>query len=168
MSAVPSAEVVAAQAAVRALIASNLYDTKIVPELEEHVKFQLRTSSYNAEANRELLQLYALAPDMLKLDILARLLLKALMQLPSPDFVTSLYLLQPEKLHALEPVRLLVKLHTLLDTCQFKKFWTELTAFRANQSNQAIVNFQEVKDFDQHIRNCQQTYTRACANTRHK
>jgi len=146
-----SAEVSSAQASIRALIASNLYDTKIVPQLEEHVKFQIRTSSYDAEANRELLQLYALAPDMLKLDILARLLVKALMQMPSPDFVTSLYLLQ-ENRHALEPVRLLVKLHTLLDTCQFKKFWQELDAFRAVQQNRAVVDFTEVHDFDQAIR----------------
>jgi hypothetical protein len=91
---------------------------------------------------------------MVQESILSRLLLKALMQMPAPDFLTSLCLL-PQRLHSLEPVRQLLKLHALLDQCAFKKFWNELDAWRANQANQAIVNFAEVKDFDSSIRSCQ-------------
>ena len=76
------------------------------------------------------------------------------MQLPSPDFATSMYLL-PEKLHALEPIKALLRFHNLLDTCAFKRFWMEIDAWRANGANQAVVNFAEVSDFDQNIRRCQ-------------
>ena len=126
MSAVDSAAVLAQQASIRQLIAQNLYDTKIVAQLEENVKFQVRRSrqtaterraggrqrsepttrldvqcgstgegagqacwrtwlttalrfvfsslcaqiksgSYDGESNRELLKLYAVAPDMIRL-----------------------------------------------------------------------------------------------------
>ena len=133
MSAVDSAAVLAQQAAIRQLIAQNLYDTKIVAQLEENVKFQVRltdagdraaaaerrrrpaqradhwarravrparqqgiggscelaswrtrlttalllafpslsaqikSGSYDGESNRELLKLYAVAPDMIRL-----------------------------------------------------------------------------------------------------
>ena len=82
------------------------------------------------------------------------MLLKALMEMPSPDFHTSLFLLN-EKLQQLEPIKLLIKLSNLLDTCAFKRFWKDLDAFRANAANASIVNFAEVKEFDSAIRRCQ-------------
>lgn len=112
---------------------------------------QLQTGSYDADSNRELLKLYAVAPDMIKLDILSRLLVKCLMELPSPDFFTSMYLIA-ESLHTMEPLKLLLKLQSLLETCQFKRFWKEVDAFKSVAANAAIVNFAEVKDFDDAIR----------------
>jgi hypothetical protein len=88
---------------------------------------------------------------MIKLDILSRLLVKCLMELPAPDFFTSMYLVH-ESLHALEPIKFLMKLQSLLETCQFTRYWKELNQFKANAANAALVNFAEVKDFDAAIR----------------
>lgn len=112
---------------------------------------QVKSGSYDGESNRELLKLYAVSPDMIKLDILSRLLLKALLELPSPDFFTSMYLVS-ESLHTLEPLKVLLKLHGLLETCQFKRFWKEVDTFKANAANAAVLNFAEVKEFDTAIR----------------
>ena len=65
-----------------------------------------------------------------------------------------MYLL-PEKLHALEPVKALLRFHNLLDTCAFKLFWMEIDGWRANGANQAVINFAEVSDFDANIRRSQ-------------
>ena len=112
---------------------------------------QIKNNSYDSESNRELLKLYSVSPDMVKPEILSRLLLKCLMELPSPEFQTALYLL-PSPLHSLESVKFLCKLHALLDTCAFKKFWSEVAAWRAVQANAAQVNFAEVPSFDAAIR----------------
>ena len=83
---------VAAQTArIHDLIAKNLYDTKIVPELEENVRFQIKNNSYDPDSNRELLKLYAVAPDMASEPILARLLLKCLMEMAVSQRLFSLH-----------------------------------------------------------------------------
>lgn len=113
---------------------------------------QIKNGSYDAESNRELLKLYAIAPDMLKPEVLSRLLLKALMELPAPEFTSALYLLPAALQSSLDSVKFLCKLHALLDTCAFKKFWSEVSAWRAVQSNAAQVNFAEVSGFDSAVR----------------
>lgn len=139
---------------IRALIAANLGDTKIVSDLEEHVKFQVRSGVYDGDSNRELLKLYAVAPDMIKIECVTRLLLKCMMEMPAPEFMTALYLL-PDRLQGEESMKLLLKLHQWLETCQFKRFWQEVDAWKANPANAAVVNFDEVKEFDDAIRRCQ-------------
>lgn len=111
----------------------------------------MKNGSYDGDANRELLKLYAVAPDMIKSGVLYSLLTKALMELPAPDFYTSMFLVH-ESLHSLDGVKFLVKLQQLLETCHFTKFWEQLSAWKATPANSAIINFNEVKEFDQAIR----------------
>ena len=58
---------------------------------------QVSSSTYNLDANLALLRFYQFAPSTVKIITLAKVLLKALMQLPSPDYKTCIYLI-PERI----------------------------------------------------------------------
>jgi len=113
--------------AIQETIEKHRYDAKIIPQLETYVLFQTKSGSYDFDANRHLLKLYMFSPESTKIDILSKILVKALMALPQMDFLACTHLV-PEKLHETEPVKTLLKLHSLLDSTQFKKFWKELSS----------------------------------------
>ena len=58
---------------------------------------QATQNTYDLDANLALLRFYQFQPQDCKIDVLAKVLLKALAQLPSSDFKTCLHLL-PEQL----------------------------------------------------------------------
>ncbi len=130
------------------LLRDSPYDLKTLSDLENHVVFQYKNNTYDADANRALLKLYAVKPDMVKIDVLGKLFIKSLMALPAPDFQTNLYLV-PEKLHGEEPLKSLIKLNNLLEQGSFKKFWKELEAVRAV----AFIH-NDCQGFDDAIRAC--------------
>jgi len=131
------------------LIAKNLYDVKILPQLESYVKLQVKENSYDFEANRHLLKLYLFSPGEIKVSILGQILVKALMALPETDFLACLYLI-PAHLHQQEPVETLVRLADLLETAQFSKFWKE--RFSGSPSDPARAVIDGVKGFDDAVR----------------
>jgi len=112
------------------LINSNLYDVKILSQLEEYVVQQVRLGTYDLEANRHLLKLYLFHTDTMKIDTVGKILLKSLTALPASDYLQCIYVLS-EKVHSVEPVKTILKLAGLLDQCSFKKFWKEAELARA-------------------------------------
>ena len=79
--------------AIATLISTNLYDTRIVPTLEDYVMSQVRSGSYDFPPNRHLLSLYLSTPDLIKHDILKHLLLLSLTSYPSSHFLSLSYLI---------------------------------------------------------------------------
>ena len=114
-------------AGVAELIANNLYDTRIVPQLEDYVLQQVRTSTYDFPPNRHLLSLYLSSPDLIRHDILRHLLFLSLAAYPANHFLSLAYLI-PLPLQQQQPFSLPFRLHHLLSACLYPRFWAELKA----------------------------------------
>jgi len=123
-----------------------LYDSKIAQTLENYTLFQAKTGKNDFEANRHLLKLYMLSPEICKKDILGLILIKALMALPATDFLACSYLI-PEKLHETEPIKTLFKFANYL-TGQYKQFWKGLSS--PTSSIQSLIS--TVNGFEDSIR----------------
>lgn len=132
-------------AEIKALIKANAYDTKVLSDLEKYVVAQVKTGTYDFDANRYLLKLYTFAPDTIKIDVVQKVLLLSLKQLPQPHFLACTYLLR-EKLHEDEEIKRLVKLSGLLETAQFKKYWQEV------QESKTRTMLDKIPKFDASIR----------------
>ena len=76
------------------LIESNRYNIEILPQLENYVQHQIDKQQYHLEANLTVLKFYQFHPEKANKFITASILLKALMNLPSTDFLMSMYLVQ--------------------------------------------------------------------------
>ena len=133
------------KAQIAELIAANAYDAKIMPELEAYVDAQVKANAYDFDANRHLLQQYKNSPDSAKTDFVEKILLLALLQLPQKHFLACTYLLS-SKLREEDTVKRLLKLHSLLQVGQFKKFWAEVS----DAKTRAVVD--KVPNFDSFVR----------------
>ncbi|PSS02061.1 Eukaryotic translation initiation factor 3 subunit K like [Actinidia chinensis var. chinensis] len=81
---------------VEQLVAVNPYNPDILPDLENYVNDQVSSQTYSLDANLCLLRLYQFEPERLSTQIVARILVKALMAMPAPDFSLCLFLI-PER-----------------------------------------------------------------------
>ncbi|KAM1479371.1 hypothetical protein ACFX2I_026662 [Malus domestica] len=82
--------------AVEQLLAVNPYNPDILPDLENYVNERVSSQTYSLDANLCLLRLYQFEPDRMSTQIVARILVKARMAMPSPDFSLCLFLI-PER-----------------------------------------------------------------------
>jgi hypothetical protein len=130
---------------IKATIKANLYDTKVLDDLEKYVVQQAKDNTYDFDANRHLLKLYTFAPDTIKIDTVQKILLLSLKQLPFPHFLACTYLLR-EKLHEDEEIKQLMKLSNLLETAQFKKYW------QAAEESKTRTMLDKIPTFDASIR----------------
>uniref|UniRef100_M8BVJ3 Eukaryotic translation initiation factor 3 subunit K n=1 Tax=Aegilops tauschii TaxID=37682 RepID=M8BVJ3_AEGTA len=97
---------------VEELVAVNPYNPDILNDLEVFVNDQVSSKTYNLDANLSLLRLYQFEPERLSVQIVARILIKALMAMPAPDFSLCLFLI-PEHV-----------------TGRFRQFWDEASKSR--------------------------------------
>lgn len=81
---------------VEELVEVNPYNPDILSDLENHVNEQVSCQTYSLDANLCLLRLYQFEPDRMNIQIVARILIKALMAMPAPDFSLCLFLI-PEQ-----------------------------------------------------------------------
>jgi translation initiation factor 3 subunit K len=77
------------------LLEGNRYNVSILPELEKYVNEQVEKGSYDLDANMALLKLYQFYPEKLQKAIVAKVLCKALMNLPRNDFLLCTCVLTP-------------------------------------------------------------------------
>jgi len=101
------------------------HNPKNLPILENSVDQQLADGSCCLEANLAVLNLYQFNPDSYNIVYVKKILLKALMSLPHPDFSLARCLLTEEQ-QSHEGIARLTYLSELLETCHFEKFWTEV------------------------------------------
>ncbi|KAG6739524.1 hypothetical protein POTOM_057125 [Populus tomentosa] len=109
---------------VEQLVAVNPYNPDILPDLENYVNEQVSSLTYSLDANLCLLRLYQFEPERMSTQIVARILIKALMAMPAPDFGLCLLLI-PERVQMEEQFKTLIVLSHYLETGRFRQFWDE-------------------------------------------
>ncbi|XP_022988293.1 eukaryotic translation initiation factor 3 subunit K-like [Cucurbita maxima] len=115
--------------AVEQLLAVNPYNPDILPDLENYVNEQVSSETYSLDANLCLLRLYQFEPERMSTQIVARILVKALMAMPAPDFSLSLFLI-PERVQMEDQFKTLIILSHYLETGKFRQFWDEASKNR--------------------------------------
>ena len=108
---------------------SKRYDSSILPQLEAHVEAQCSGQSYDLEPNLATLKLYQFQPETLKVPTVAKILVKALMNLPETDFLACTYLI-PERVLDEDPIKTIVAVAGLLERCSFREVWDALAPLR--------------------------------------
>ncbi|GAB4838074.1 Eukaryotic translation initiation factor 3 subunit K [Ancistrocladus abbreviatus] len=114
---------------VEQLLALNPYNPDILPDLENYVNEQVMSQTYNLDANLCLLRLYQFEPERMSTQIVARILVKALMAMPAPDFSLCLFLI-PERVQMEDQFKTLIVLSHYLETARFPQFWDEAAKSR--------------------------------------
>ncbi|XP_021665191.2 eukaryotic translation initiation factor 3 subunit K isoform X1 [Hevea brasiliensis] len=114
---------------VEQLVTVNPYNPDILPDLENYVNEQVSSETYSLDANLCLLRLYQFEPERLSTQIVARILVKALMAMPAPDFSLCLFLI-PERVQMEEQFKTLIVLSHYLETGRFRQFWDEAAKSR--------------------------------------
>ncbi|KAL3625264.1 Eukaryotic translation initiation factor 3 subunit K [Castilleja foliolosa] len=95
---------------VEQLVAVNPYNPDILPDLENYVNEQFE-------------------PARMSTQIVARILIKALMAMPAPDFSLCLFLI-PERVQMEEHFKTLIVFSHYLETARFRQFWDEVAKSR--------------------------------------
>ncbi|KAK4396801.1 Eukaryotic translation initiation factor 3 subunit K [Sesamum angolense] len=114
---------------VEQLVAVNPYNPDILPDLENYVNEQVSSQTYSLNANLCLLRLYQFEPERMSTQIVARILIKALMAMPAPDFSLCLFPI-PERVQMEEQFKTLIVLSHYLETARFRQFWDEAVKSR--------------------------------------
>ncbi|KAF5748390.1 eukaryotic translation initiation factor 3 subunit K [Tripterygium wilfordii] len=114
---------------VEQLVAVNPYNPDILPDLENYVNEQVASQTYRLDANLCLLRLYQFEPARMSAQIVARILVKALMAIPAPDFSLCLFLI-PERVQMEEQIKTLIVLSHYLESGRFREFWDEAAKSR--------------------------------------
>ncbi|XP_078441351.1 eukaryotic translation initiation factor 3K [Wolffia australiana] len=109
---------------VEELLAVNPYNPDILPDLENYANEQVASQTYSLDANLCLLRHYQFEPERMNIQIVIRILVKALMALPAPDFNLCLFLV-PERVQMEEQIKTLIVLSHFLETARFQQFWDE-------------------------------------------
>ncbi|CAN8327188.1 unnamed protein product [Cochlearia groenlandica] len=109
---------------VEQLVAVNPFNPELLPDLENYVNEQVTSQTYSLDANLCLLRLYQFEPERINTHIVARILVKALMAMPTSDFSLCLFLI-PERVQMEEQFKALVVLSHYLETGRFQQFWDE-------------------------------------------
>ncbi|KAJ6815632.1 eukaryotic translation initiation factor 3 subunit K [Iris pallida] len=114
---------------VEELVEVNPYNPDILSDLENYVNEQVSSQTYSLDANLCLLRLYQFEPERMSIQIVARILIKALMAMPAPDFSLCLFLI-PEHVQMEEQFKTLIVLSHYLETARFRQFWDEASKNR--------------------------------------
>jgi len=103
------------------------YNPLHVDILTEYLDAQCKNNQYDLEANSAILKLYQFNPGLFKSEVVEKILLKALTNLPHPDFILCELLIDSSKLNH-DGIQEIILMHKRLELCQFKAFWAELSS----------------------------------------
>ncbi|CAJ2650029.1 unnamed protein product [Trifolium pratense] len=133
---------------VEQLVAFNRYNPDILPDLENYVNDQVSSQTYSLESNLCLLRLYQFEPEKMSSQIVARILVKALMAMPAPDFSLCLFLIPERQME--EQFKTLIVLSHYLETGRFRQFWDE--AAKSRHIVEAVPGFEQaIQDYAIHV-----------------
>lgn len=125
------------------------YNPDHIEILTEYLDTQCKNNEYDLEANSAILKLYQFNPGLFKSEVVEKILLKALTNLPHPDFILCELLIDSSKL-SYGGIQEIILMHERLELCQFKTFWSELSAHEDLFSE--IVGFKEsIRNFVCHV-----------------
>nr|XP_031363420.1 eukaryotic translation initiation factor 3 subunit K [Lonchura striata domestica] len=100
------------------------YNPENLATLERYVETQAKENAYDLEANLAVLKLYQFNPAFFQTGVTAQILLKALTNLPhTPSFLPKFPLDLPKTQQEERPIRQILYLGELLETCHFQSFW---------------------------------------------
>lgn len=118
------------------LLSKSPYKASNATALEAYVDAEAKGSCpYHMDANRCLLKLYQISPQCAKSDKVALVLMLALLELPSTDFLALSYLV-PERTQKSEPTATIIKCASLLKACKFDEFWKSLASIADGADDQ--------------------------------
>uniref|UniRef100_A0A8C0GMK4 Eukaryotic translation initiation factor 3 subunit K n=1 Tax=Chelonoidis abingdonii TaxID=106734 RepID=A0A8C0GMK4_CHEAB len=101
------------------------YNPENLATLERYVETQAKENAYDLEANLAVLKLYQFNPAFFQTTVTAQILLKALTNLPHTDFTLCKCMI--DQAHQEErPIRQILYLGELLETCHFQAFWVSV------------------------------------------
>lgn len=129
------------------LINQQPYDPQITSQLESYIALESKSQTpYDSEANRHLLKIYQITSiDVIQSDTIIRILLLTLTQLPSVDYLTSLYMLPPTVSTLLSnELSVIQKLYTSLENCVYKKFWLDYQSILSSTSTSSNNNVKNI------------------------
>lgn len=106
---------------------ATAFDAATAAKLEHAVQQQLQSRSYDLAANKALLRNYSVHADQAKAEVVAAVLVLALMRLPNADFAILSSLL-PTKLVAHKSVAAVSQCAVLLETGKYAEFWEAYVA----------------------------------------
>ena len=106
----------------------ELYNPENSGQFEAYVEAQAAQNKYDFRANLSLLKLYQFDPQKTNDQITLKILLKALMNLPHPDFLICKALMDKDLCDVISPDDLMgvFRIHFLLETCQFEDAWNTI------------------------------------------
>ncbi|VDB99825.1 unnamed protein product [Peniophora sp. CBMAI 1063] len=127
------------------------YNPSNVGILEDYLYHQIRSQEYDCLANLAILKLYQFNAQLYNPDVIVNILVKALTNVPYPDFNLAVALLDarasstPDELTELLPH--LITLHNYLQQCRFPAFWDlyrseKLQSLRENYTIE-VVGFED-------------------------
>ncbi|XP_072464473.1 eukaryotic translation initiation factor 3 subunit K [Notamacropus eugenii] len=101
------------------------YNPENLATLERYVETQAKENAYDLEANLAVLKLYQFNPAFFQTTVTAQILLKALTNLPHTDFTLCKCMIDQARQEE-QPIRQILYLGDLLETCHFQAFWHAL------------------------------------------
>ncbi|XP_043942947.1 eukaryotic translation initiation factor 3 subunit K [Protopterus annectens] len=101
------------------------YNPENLSTLERYVETQARENAYDLEANLAVLKLYQFNPSKFLTQVTSQVLLKALTNLPHTDFTLCKCMIDQTHQDS-HPIRQILELGELLETCHFQAFWRYL------------------------------------------
>ena len=127
-------------------IEQNIYDCDELGPLETYINSQVSQSvDYDFDTNLYVLKMYSLYPSKAVVDIVCKILIKSLMNLPSSDFTSLVYLI-PITVDNDQSIRDILDVGKCLEDCNFDKFW-QLYKHKKE-------TFQDYTNFEFEIRKC--------------
>merc|ERR1719433_1866889 len=114
-------------------IEDTLYDQNELGPLEDYVDKQvMEEANYDFHSNLYLMKMYSLYPFNAKEEIVVKVLIKALMNLPESDFTSLIYLIPvsllakgDDEVTFVGPIEVILTLGQYLEDCEFDLFWGE-------------------------------------------
>jgi len=123
----------------------NRYNPGNVPALETSVNEQCTNDTYNLNANLALLKFYQFNPDACKVNVICKILLKAITRFPDSDLTLCVALLN-EQIMDDENVKIIMALSDALETASILRVWPSLEACASLTA--------DIKGFTDAIRRC--------------
>lgn len=125
------------------------YNPLHIEVLTEYLDAQCKNNQYDLEANSAILKLFQFNPGLFKSEIVEKILLKSLTNLPHQDFILCELLIDSSKLTS-GNIQDIILMHKRLELCQFKAFWSELATKEELFSE--VVGFKEsIRNFICHV-----------------
>lgn len=125
---------------------SQRFNVASLPALTAYLEEQMAdASSYSLKNNVAILKIYTLFPCKLETDVVQKILIQCLTQLPANDFNICLAQV-PLPVQEQPAIAQIVGLHNILQSCMFYKFWTESLKPLVNHASLSVIDVPGIRE----------------------